>query len=332
MSLLRHDNSFALDVNKNHSFKKDVVDLFLGLKSAHLSAHTFGYAGNLWEDFFNTPSDYYVVRDEIKLISDNLRTIRKICAGTDHILDLGPGSEGAVAQKTLPIFNSFMGLKDYTAVDVSLAYLESAAGVLSVQREDVNFDLVNANFFDSLDIKNSPDTLALLFGLTLSNMPGIVDRKSGIRYLKDELQTFRNLLPKGSYFLCSFDTCQNEEKMMRAYNHPKHGVFIQSIAKKISEEAVSSGGFDKDEWLYSPEWDQENGMFRHVLSAQTEMSFNIDRHAFHIAKGHKIVSYMSVKFEEDVYMGMFDQTGFELATDLFKGPDGDVCIALLRAV
>lgn len=323
---------FPALVEEKQSFKQDIVDLFSGTKSAHLSSHTFGYSAHLWEDFFNTPSDYYVIKDEINLIKDNIQTIRKICQGVQNIIDLGPGSEGAVRNKTLPILKAFLfHLRQYIAIDVSKEYLAGAQSIVESEYEGLSTCGINDNFFNQQNLDVNDRSLALLFGLTLSNMPGIVDKDTGIQFLRKELRIFRNLLPQNAYFLCSFDACQNEDKLMRAYYHPKHAKFIESIAFKIKNDLGIGNGFKAEDWYYNPQWDAENHMFKHVITSKSEMDFTIDNRAFHLPKGHNILSYMSVKFPEHIYKDLFEDAGFEIVTDFFRGPQNDISIALLKA-
>ncbi|PZQ43698.1 MAG: hypothetical protein DI551_11655 [Micavibrio aeruginosavorus] len=314
------------------TFKKDILDLFLGLKTAHLASHTFEHGAALWEDFFNTPSDYYVVKDEINLIKENAVAIRKIAAGVKDVIDLGPGSAGAVTNKTLPILQNFLfSIENYHAVDVSLDYLNSAKSIIESAFPDLNINLLHKNFFSLLQLPINNRSIALLFGLTLSNMPGIYDKASGINYLRTEMEAFRKILPKGAYFLCSYDTCQDEEKMMRAYDHPKHALFIKNITSKIESDLVPDSGFNAHAWRYNPKWDKENYMFKHILTSTKSMDFMFEDRLFAIPENYDILSYVSVKFPEDIYLKIFSEAGFELMAAPFKGPNGDINITLLRA-
>jgi len=318
--------------SKKDLFKQDIIDLFLGVKSAHLSAHTFGYRGDLCEDFFKSPNEYYVINDEVDLINSSTKKIQRICQGLQNVVDLGPGGTDAVEKKTCPVLKAFpFTLENYIAIDVSKTYLENAKKVIQKNFKNINTEFIQDNFFNEQNLNINNKTLALLFGITLTNMPGIVDKKSGIEYLRKEMECFRSLLPSGAHFLCSFDTCQNEEKMMKAYNHPKHGKFIESIAYKIKEDLSLDDNFDETAWFYNPKWDAKNHMFRHIITSTKEMIFTIDNHTFHLPKGYDILSYMSVKFPADIYLTIFKESGFRLSTDPFIGAEGDVMMALLQA-
>ena len=215
-------------------FEKDIIDLFLGLKSAHLSHHIFSYSSHLWDDFFNSPNDYYVIDDEVDLIRENACKIRKVCEGVKNIVDLGPGGKAAVVKKTFPFIRLFpLSLKTYSAVDISRENLDSARDVINDHFQGFESFYHNINFLDDYHLDLRGQSIALLFGLTLTNMPGIIDKDSGVEFLKKEMRQFKKLLPKESYFICSFDTCQDSAKMMKAYRHPKHAKFMESIVFKI---------------------------------------------------------------------------------------------------
>ena len=315
------------------SFRRDIIDLFLGIKTAHLSSHTFRHGAALWEDFFNSPSDYYVARDEIELIRANALSIRKLCAGTRNIIDLGPGSAGAVEKKTLPILKSLeFSAERYFAVDVSDEYLTGAGGAVRAAFPDIAVTLVNDNFFNAPQLPVDARTLALLLGITVSNMPGIHDKETGIKFLREEMAIFRSMLPVGAYFLCSYDTCQNEEKLLRAYDHPKHGKFIANIASAIKSELAPDSEFDDKAWVYRPRWDAKNHMFKHIVTSTEDMSLILGERSFMLPEGYEILSYVSVKFPEDIYLQIFKEAGFSLAQTPFKGPDGDINLAILEAV
>lgn len=313
------------------NFEQDVLDLFSGKKSAHLLPYAHSYGFDLWADFVNTSTDYYIIHDEMKIIQDHAEEIAAVLNGVTNIVDLGPGNESAVEGKTVPIMMAMGGkIANYTAVDVSYDYLNSTGTIIEKHFPEIKSFYFNDNFFKPLDLGCSEDTAAFLFGVTLTNMPGIADMESGIEFLKLELQQFRKLLPVGSYLVCSFDSCQDGQKVMKAYDNPKHAKFCESLTRKMKEELAFDNGFDETAFRYNSEWDSKNSMLHQMLTTTKDMQFELNGHRFEFSEGHDFVIYPATKFPKEVFFKTFEETGFIPACEPFTRADKDVVISVLK--
>lgn len=321
------DNPLIRDSN----FERDVLDLFTGRKAAHLLPYTFGYSGHLWENYVSTSKDYYIIHDEMRLIQDNAEKIATILGDVTNIVDLGPGNKGAVEGKTVPILEA-MGdqVTSYAAIDVSVDYLTSTRAVMKERYPNIQSFYFNDNFFKPLNLGFSNRTAALLFGVTLTNMPGITNMESGIEFLKLELMQFRELLPVGSYLLCSFDSCQDGEKVMHGYYHPKHAVFCESLTRKMKAELDFSNSFDETAFRYNPKWDAENSMLRQILTTTKAMEFTLGGQSFAFPEDHDFMTHPVIKFPKEIFFKAFEDTGYVQVADPLMCQDEDVVIAILQ--
>lgn len=313
------------------NFGRDVLDLFSDKKSAHLLPYTYSYGANLWADYVNTSKDYYIIHDEMKIIKDNAEEIASVLGGVTNIVDLGPGSKGAIEGKTIPIMDEMKDqITSYAAIDVSREYLTGAREIIKKHFPDIKSFYFNDNFFKPLNLGFSNKTAAFLFGVTLTNMPGITDMKSGIEFLKLELQQFRELLPVGSYLLCSFDCCQDGEKVMNGYYHPKHATFCESLTRKMKQELNFDSGFDETAFRYNPKWDSKNSMLHQILTTTKDMKFKLNGQSFEFPENHDFITHPVIKFPKEVFFTAFEDTGFIQACEPFMCPDEDVVISVLK--
>lgn len=323
----RNDNPLIQEAD----FERDVLDLFLGNKSAHLLPYTYSYSADLWTDYVNNSDDYYIIHDEIKIVQKNAEKIAATLEGVTNILDLGPGSKGAVEGKTIPILKAMKNtITSYAAMDVSEEYLESTKEVINHNFPEVKSLYLNENFFKPLNLGFSNKTAAFLFGVTLTNMPGITNMQSGIEFLKLELIQFRELLPVGSFLVCSFDCCQDGEKVMNGYYHPKHAAFCESLTRKMKNELNFNNEFDETAFKYNPKWDSKNSMLHQILTTTKPMIFNLTGHDFMFPENHDFITHPVIKFPKEVFFNAFKETGFVQVGEPLTCPDEDIVISILQ--
>ncbi len=105
---------------------QDFELLFLKQKNGHLTEYVY-YGEDFFEELITKNKNYYPFYAEVELIKQYADSIARILGQNKNIVEIGPGSERAINNKTIPILKELQHVKSHTAIDLHLVYAQKAA-------------------------------------------------------------------------------------------------------------------------------------------------------------------------------------------------------------
>jgi uncharacterized SAM-dependent methyltransferase len=299
MSRLKSQISKSIETSKPHQpeldanqIHKDFFDLFTSNQAKDLLKYAY-QDPSLYDAVTNSP-DYYLFRDEVQLIQQHKDQLSEHLSGIKTLVELGPGSENGLSQKTLPLLNCAQDLHKYVAVDISQNYLEEI-GPFIKSKTNLEVNLVQANFVeDSLKQISSPEPKALIMlGSTLGNFNNF-ETSSLLNRLSQEVRPSDRLI-------ITIDTNQNPVSLTAAYNSKANKNFILEIMKcygKQNHDFESMIRF----FDISAEWDLSTKCVKSNIVAKLDLLLKIENlGTVDIAKGKKYCVSHSKKFSTNKF-------------------------------
>lgn len=256
--------------------------------------------------------DYYLFRDEAQLIAQHKDKLSECLSGIKTVVELGPGAENGLSQKTLPLLSYAKDLRKYIAVDISQNYLEKIGRFIK-SKTNLAVDLVQANFVeDSLKLIKNPEPKAfILLGSTLGGFC-----QEAREYF---LQNLRQTMKKNDIFIMTVDSNRNKASLLKAYSGTANLRFAQEIFEYyalINKEFVTF----KDKFRIVVKWDEKVRTVEKTFITTELFNFNIQGFGkVHIPLNSKFKIIRSHKFTVNQIYLDFHKSMFKIVNILEFG-------------
>lgn len=282
--------------------------------------------GLLWDLFTKLHRQYYVTRNQKKVILDNLDDFANALPNVKTIMDFGCGGSEVLTNQTLPLIKAFKSVVEYIPIDMNEDFLRSARNIVSgMFGRKVVVNDVNEDFLKLPSIPRKGQTLGLFFGAS-TNFERFPDG------MVDLLKAFKEAIGKDGYLAMTIDTNQNAQSVIESYTHNLHAEHSVNLMQRFNRDLNIVGDFDAHAWEYQTDVEemQFNGhdllLTKHVLVAKRAMSFFIDGEHFTVNKGEEFVADQSYKISVELMDELCSQCGLSRVS---KFDDNDNRIALL---
>jgi hypothetical protein len=286
-------------------FANDMFDLMSRLRSGHAASHVFAKEGfKIWDAFTwaaaNYPfhSDVQLIRDHPGFYSDQIRPVGR--QGRVAVIDMGPGSEHAIRNKTVPFLKA-VGATTYIPVDRSLEPIATSIAIAKEEIKDLTTQFRLADFFlddfhfnfkweKPIDWNKSSDPAAnnllrenlpedctrvfVNFGCTYGNMEGFPGDKMPKEQLTSAFRTVASHMRPGDLLVAAFDHNQDKAGLDACYGHPKNAELVRSVLNRIPVEIPTHNLSIKD-FPYWGEWMPDTHMYGLGFEAKKDLSFTM---------------------------------------------------------
>jgi uncharacterized SAM-dependent methyltransferase len=283
-----------------------------------------------WERFIASTDAYYPIYKEGEIAQKYADDIARHVGDIDVLVDIGPGSEKAVTEKTLPILNAFSSASYYAPIDICEDYVSGAQDLVKARRPDIRMasNIIDYNHEQALLPKGKK--LAISFGSTVSNVPA--DERSPIPF--DEvvklLKTFGKVINGKGHLIITHDANNDEQSVVASYDHPDQRAFGSNVMYRIQRDLNVSGNFKPQAWKYDPVWHAEKHLLAHTIKATADQTFMIDDELFQIRKGDEFILNTSYKYPVDLFREMTLKAGFE-TVETYMDDENRMAMHLLKA-
>ena len=121
--------------------------------------------GVLWDLFTKLHRQYYVTRNQKRVILDNLDEFARTIPNIKTIMDFGCGGEEVLSHQTLPLIKAFNKVVEYIPIDMNSDFLASAKKLVSnAFGKKITVKPINEDFHELPRIVRRGQTLGLFFG------------------------------------------------------------------------------------------------------------------------------------------------------------------------
>lgn len=249
---------------------------------------------------------YYLCREEIENIKQGKAVLENFLYDSNNIIEIGPGSEYTLLNKTIPILGASKNLVKYIGLDYSESYLDETLAFLKANSKGISISGVVGDLLrDKIDIKDraSGQNCVIFLGSTIGNFTKN-DMHLAINKIAD-------ICGNGDKLIITFDINQDENTLLSAYSNELMEKWMQGILKYfIQYDPTMQSKLEK--FKQKADWDgQKVQMFFEV---QEDLSVSIPEYGVvELKKGRQLRGVTAHKFTIDSIAQLLRTGGFEVS-------------------
>lgn len=277
------------------------------------------HGSELFEQITELP-EYYPTRTEVGILRTHVSEISEAIGPQASIVEFGAGA----GTKTRLLLSALSEPQNYTPIDISADFLESAMARLAVDYPAINITPIVADF-------TSPDALVQT-KLPGSNHTGFFPG-STIGNLSDtEIAAFLSGAKKGlgtnAQFLIGIDLVKSADVLIPAYDDAAGvtAAFNLNLLARINREI--KGCFDLDNFKHEARWNKADSRIEMHLVSKIEHTVCVGDQSFSFQKGETIHTENSRKFTLDRFEALAENNGWKLK-QTWTDENDYFCLALL---
>lgn len=301
-------------------FAEDIAALLQGRKHGHMGKWEYETAqypgdaaggGSFWAALMMNPQNYYLPYEDATNIQSTVRRadVKEILASVDTIIELGPGCQSALQNKTIPFLNSIQNLRHYHAIDATTDLASSSAEYIGK-----NFSITSS--YDIIDYTNDAivqkargKSAIIYWGGSIGNFSGAAG-ENPFKKLVAQLHLFCRGLKSGDHIFMSFDATHEKTKVLKAYKETNLARSILSVLYKARRDGILSNGFNPYMWDYEPVWVEQTGQCCHTIFPVVNQLFELNGSQIFIKEGTRFVSNNSYKYLPEAMNAAANMAGF----------------------
>jgi dimethylhistidine N-methyltransferase len=301
-------------------FKKDIE---LGLSESPKtlpSKYFYDKKGDeLFVQIMNMP-EYYLSRAELDIFKEQSQEIIQALELNPNqyfeLIELGAG-DGTKTKELLKVLDKNGYDFDYIPIDISQNALDQLEEKLSQELPNVSVEKKQGDYFEMMATlhETKHPKVVLFLGSNIGNMT-------------DELATDfiyklgANLRPNDRLFL-GVDLIKSAEIVLPAYSDSA-GItkaFNLNLLTRINKEL--DGNFNIDTFSHLAQYSEDDGIALSYLVSTVEqkVTLNASEKIFHFAKGEKIHTEISRKYNDEIINNILQDTDFQIKNKLTDSKD-----------
>lgn len=302
--------------NQKNEFLHDTLK---GLSSnpKYLSSKYFydERGSKIFQDIMRMP-EYYLTDCELEIFKTQQQKIfNDFTNGPDgfDVLELGAGD----GMKTKVLLKHFVNQKanfTYSPIDISSTVISELIKDIKIEIPDLHVEGLKGDYFkmiSSFKDKVSKRKIILFLGSNIGNFS--LEDSVGF------LIKLRKSMNKNDLLFIGFDLKKENSLILDAYNDASGhtAAFNLNLLYRINTELDSN--FDLDNFYHEEVYDAESGKAESFLISKIEQTASIKKlnKTFFFAKGEKIFTEMSQKFDINMIEELAEKSGFKIVRNYF---------------
>ena len=279
---------------------KDFKELFLKIRQGHLTEYVY-YGEDFFEQLLTNNQQYYPYYSEVELIKNHARTFTNTLGKNKNIVEIGPGSDRAISNKTVQIIKQLHNIKSYTAIDSYLLYAQKAAHHVTQATHAKTLAIQISCFNKELTLPKN--TVLMFLGGTFCNF----EDKNVESFIKD----IASKMKKDDIFIVSIDSNQDSNYIKNAYDN----IWLKGLAFNtfsFFKEKFKVKNFNDKLFEYKYNWEPKLAEVQILLTATKEQNFIFDDIEIHIEPNQDFHIITSKKRDESFYIDTLKKYRLEL--------------------
>lgn len=333
---------------KKNRFLIDTINLFSGDRSGHMARYAFTRAqtpqdkargAEYWEKFIDTAPNYYLYREERNLIQASAKKIAASLPDEVSFIELGPGENHAVREKTLAFLRAFnraatatpsgkRQILEYKALDIAPSFACDAArsvtGSLNIPSHPVVSDFTE----DNLTIPTQGCPVMLVFGGTLFNASSVKGYKPEYA-LQSYLDNIRDIVGPEGYVVITQDINTDEKSLMKAYRHKMCEKAALSIMHRM-ERDLDTTNLNGDDFQHRIKWDPARSLLTLNAVSKVDKQIMIGGVPFTLRKNDTYPLVNAFKYSIGHFEKVAEDAGFEMIDTVRTGKEKRIALHLMR--
>ena len=285
-------------------FRSDLIE---GLSKQRKSIPTKYLYDERGSELFNQICEleaYYPTRTEATIFDRALPEIAEMIGPRAFVIEPGAGN----GEKAVRLLSALETPAAVAVVDISMAYAEGSARMLSDRLDGVEVLPVCADFTQDHDV---PDPSGEV-GRRVVFFPGSTVGNFTPEERRRLLRAFRRTAGDGGMLLMGFDLRKDRETLELAYDDPE-GVtaeFNLNILRRANREVGTD--FDLDRWRHRATWNPDLGRVELEVVSLVDQAVAVEDRVFDVAKDEAIYTESSHKFTTDAFGVELSALGFRV--------------------
>ncbi|AIL65261.1 hypothetical protein NOVO_05715 [Rickettsiales bacterium Ac37b] len=213
--ILKNKLDTTIKLSEQEKILADYYQFFTDPKGIDMLPYAYMGSSSTYDLMVKNNPDYYLFSEEVAIIKNNAEKLTTHLSDIKDIIEIGPGSNHTITNKTIPLLNYAKSLKRYYAIDHSKPYLDKACAFIkentyNIDIRGVEADLMSLGNLKSLK-KEDDKKCILLLGGTIGNFSSSLQLQA--------LQQIFKLMNIGDKLLLAVDTNQDEQTLIKAYDN-----------------------------------------------------------------------------------------------------------------
>ena len=290
-------------------FKKEVNEGLNNVLKSLPSKFFYDKKGDaLFVEIMHLP-EYYVTRSEYEIFQNKSASIiEALHLNPDtyfELIELGAG-DGMKTKELLKELSSQNYKFSYIPIDISQNALDNLELDLNKEMPHVSVKTKQGDYFEVLESlkENQHPKVILFLGSNIGNMPDTV--------AKDFIFNLSENLSGGDKFFLGVDLIKASSIVLPAYNDSQGvtAAFNLNLLERINRELDAD--FDIQNFKHQPEYDEKQGIATSFLVSTKEQNIVVKKlnKTFHFAKGEKILTEISRKYNDEILDKILKKTAF----------------------
>ncbi|MBP9792043.1 MAG: L-histidine N(alpha)-methyltransferase [Rickettsiales bacterium] len=289
---------------------QDFINLFLNKKKGHLTEYVY-YGEDFFGQLIKNNKNYYPYHSEIKLISDNQDLLSRTLGINKNIVEIGPGSQESINNKTIPLIKTLQNVSSYTAIDSNLPYAQYAAH--HVQKlTGISTHEIQSSFFGKKQLVYPTDLVLILLGITFCNTEDT--------HIETFFKNTAEQLRTNDHFIFSIDANTNPDLINKAYNN----TWLEGLAFNVFlffKKLFNIEKFNPKLFKYKFHWHQALSEVQIYLTATEAQNFIFNNHKITIKPQQDFHIITSRKRPESFYKKILKDNNIALIKTLEQDSD-----------
>lgn len=290
-------------------FKKEVNEGLNNVLKSLPSKFFYDKKGDaLFVEIMHLP-EYYVTRSEYEIFkSKSASIIEALQLNQDtyfELIELGAG-DGMKTKELLKELSRQNYKFSYMPIDISQNALDNLESDLNKEMPQVSVQAKQGDYFEVLEsLKENQHLKVILFlGSNIGNMSDTI--------AKDFIFKLSENLSLGDKFFLGVDLIKASSIVLPAYNDSQGvtAAFNLNLLERINRELDAD--FDIQNFKHQPEYDEKQGIATSFLVSTKEQNIVVKKlnKTFHFAKGEKILTEISRKYNDEILDKILKKTAF----------------------
>lgn len=294
----------ALQPSVNDAFASDTFEWFCGraghmerwqyLDPVHKNDRVRG--SELWKFWESVSGTGNMLHRQGRIISEQIEEMTRLTKPRHTLIDLGPGSLGAIERNTLPFVGAYGNdLRRYISVDVSKTVADDASNFISKIGLQ-SFAVYDDFFEEGLSLPTEGECVAVFMGGTIGNIEAPQNVENPISLMAARIRKLKKNLPAGTVIFIGLEATQDENLLYDDYDHPAHAEFEINLMHGIKRDLLADeDGFDPNGWKYAMKWWPDAHQFCHLAEVTKPQKFEMLGQKFEFNVGDQFVIDNSFK-------------------------------------
>lgn len=243
--------------------------------------------------------EYYPTRTEMGLLRARADEMARLVGPHAHVVEYGSGA----GEKIELLLSALDRPEAYVAVDVAREQLMEATARLATQHPDLAVTGICADYNAPLPLPEAPNGRRVGFfpGSTIGNFTP-QDATAFLRAAAHSLE--------GGGMLVGVDRRKDRKTLDAAYNDAAGvtAAFILNLLRRMNRELAAD--FHLDRFRYVGFYNEDMGRIEIYLESLQDQTVTVAGQRFHFAKGERLHSEYSYKYEIEDFQALAKSAGF----------------------